>query len=153
MAAPAIDGCDVHASNELLVVFTAPVKNDAALQNAANFTVVPEFGGQAVTVRRVFTGNEISTEVIYLEVSNFSVGEQYIVTATNLVGVDGVGINLSANTARFIGRRTKVDNILASLPKVFDKRISSTIRTILAAISREDSLISDRVNVDFRIPE
>lgn len=154
MPAPTVENVDVLAKDELIVFFSSSVKNDANLQNPANYTVAPEFDGQAVTVKKVHTGHEVYTDVVYLEITAFTVGEQYQVTVSNsIVGVDGVALSASEDSARFIGRRTKVDSILASLPKAYDKRPGSVIRCLLAAVAREDDILAGSQQDDFRIPE
>lgn len=130
---------DVWASDLLAVTFVEPMKNDSVLQNPETYTVVPLDGGIPVRVIGVQTGNELNPRVIYLIVTQFSIGKLYRIDFQSLFTIEGSSV--ATVSAKFIGRQTKQDSIINSRPLMYDMSPDSTLRKVLQAIGRQDDLI------------
>lgn len=137
----AITEVDVVAADMLIIYFNKDAKNNAALANPGNYSVVPVAGGQPVNVLSVQTGNEIRTRYITLHITPFTVGEDYTVTAVNLKAADGTDITPGGSVSEFTGRQTKTDLAIAYRGNILSRDPNSIIRNILTAISLEDDRI------------
>jgi hypothetical protein len=144
----AFDSADVLAADLILVRFNEPLKVNTALKDPANWIVTPDGAGQAVRVLSVRPGlNVVGTREILLEVTPFTVGEIYTVTAsTSFINLDSEVLTIPFNTGKFKGRDTKIDSMVKSRPRMYDTRVSSLLRNILNAIGREDDLIGGSRN-------
>lgn len=138
-----VTSADVWARDLLEVNFSHSMKNNTDLSTASNYTVTPDTSGQAVSVLSVQVGkNVVSTSKVYLEVTPLSQGDFYTVTVSpTIVTTDNIRIESDFSTAQLKGRRTKIDSMVLSRPKMYDTRVTSLIRKILNAIGREDDLI------------
>lgn len=143
--------CDPWAQDILQVTFQSTfLKNDAALQSAASYSIEPLDGGVPVSVLRVQTGNENNTPHVWLVTTPPEIGKVYKVTFANLFTVDGTVV--SPGACKFIGRSTKEDSIINGRPQMFDMRPQSIYRQLLLAIGREDDLIGGSRNDFFTTP-
>jgi len=130
------------------ITFSTPIMINDALKDTSNYQI--EFFGNAgstdVEVKRILAGppegspNELKyTSSIYLVTSVHTKGQKYKITISGLTSTLG-GV-LSSTDLHDTGTRTKVDEILSSIPSHYDKRPESTIRSILTAIGKQDDLI------------
>ena len=140
MTAPV--AADVFASDLVAVQFDQQVLLNTDSLDPASYSIAPTGGGAAMTVRSVFAGSsEDPTDILYLVVSQGTVDEKYTVTvADSIVGEDGDPVLAGTDTAQFVYRKTKVDNILGG-PRLYSKVVTSIYRNVLTAIGREDDLI------------
>ena len=127
---------DVLDRETIFVVFSEPMLNDAALNSLASYVVT---GG--MTVKSVLTSGTTASEIV-LVVSQATPGTSYTLTvATSLTAATNIPINGTARTGTFVGRRTKMDNVLRRLPALYARSHGSTLRAMLQAISREDDAV------------
>jgi hypothetical protein len=136
-----VEDTDVIASDMISITFNKDAKNNDLLRDPANYAVTPLGAGQPVNVRSVQTGNEIRTDFITLEVTPFTVGEEYLVTVSNIVGADAAALSPTENTAEFVGRLTKTDDAIRYRENIYGRDVNSIVRNILTAISLEDDKI------------
>ena len=131
----------VIASDMVSITFSEDAKVDAALRDPANYVVTPVGGGTPVNVISVQAGNEIRTNFISLLITDFTVGADYLVTVSNIVGADGSTLSATLNTGQFTGRPTKADLAITHRETLFGRDPNSIIRNVLTAIAMEDDLI------------
>lgn len=136
----------VIAHDIIRVVFNMNMKSDAAMALKTNY-IVDESGGNGipVVVRGVLVPRGTTVDTIELVVSDFTVGEKYYVIANNLVTPAGVSIS-EFNAAPFIGRRTKVDSMMESMPALYNLNPGSDLRGLFNAIGMADDLIGGSRN-------
>ena len=93
--------------------------------------------------------NGTSSLELVLITQPMTLGSTYQLTANNLNDRNGATISFSG---QFIYRDTKVDSALRSIPKHFDKRPTSILFSLMAAIGEQDDIIggsrSDRLVVE-----
>lgn len=145
---PRVACADVMARDLLLLTFSVPMANNAALKAKSNYTISPLDTTQiAPQVLDVLTGNTRNPQQIFLVVDSFVVGQTYsIVVNSALRAVDNTQLDTDGYLAQFAGRRTKIDNIVGSRPQMYDTRPRSLLRTLLNAIGREDDIIGGSRN-------
>jgi hypothetical protein len=133
---------DVIARDQIVLEFNAPMRNEPALLDVANYAITPVGAGQSVNVISVLSGNRVNPTQIQLIITNFSIGEKYLITVSSGIHVvDGTSLDASGRTGHFVGRRTKIDSLISSRPQMYDVRPTSVLRTILTAIGRQDDLL------------
>lgn len=131
----------VFAADIIKLEFPEIMKNNANLQNVSTYTIVPVGSGISVSVNDVKPGNDGSVIEVYLIVSPFTVGAEYVVNiVTELLTIEGNALSVSSDI-EFIGRLTKIDRIVRSRPPMYDMTPDSLLRTILNAIGHSDDLI------------
>lgn len=118
----------------------APIVVDAAYNDPANYNISVVSGpGQGVSVRRVLPTNDDTTSEIILIMDKVSRGTTYEVSIgaalRSSLGQSVVG------TAQFVGRRTKTENMIRSLPAHFNTHPESIVRSIVTAIGLADETI------------
>lgn len=134
---------NVIASDELEVVFNMDMAVNDALRLKDNFTVDETPGsGVPVTVKEVIVPKGVTTtSTLRLIVTEFSVGEEYLVIVSDSISTPSGEPISHFRSAPFVGRRTKVDAVLNSMPALFAKGPKSSLRAILTSIGRSDDAI------------
>lgn len=131
----------VFAADVIKLEFPELMKNNAVLQNPATYTVIPIGNGIPVEVKEVKTGNDGRVTEIYLIVTPFTIGEEYVINIlSSLLTIEGNILTIGAD-ASFIGRNTKIDRMVKSRPAMYDMNSGSLLRVILEAIGNSDELI------------
>lgn len=131
---------ELISADAVRINFEQAIVVDEAYNDPTNYSITKVSGdGQDVSIRTVLPiGLDTTTEVI-LVVDKISKDSVYQITVgaavTSAVGQNVVG------AAEFTGRRTKVENILRGLPRHFDQRPESVLRTVLTAIGLSDETI------------
>lgn len=139
----AVVGADVWARDLVEVTFDQNMNNNSNLKNPVNYSITAtDPSSLVVRVESVRTGKSFSASSILLVVSRFTVGAEYTVVVSSAVTTTaGDSLFISENSAKFIGRNTKIDSAVTSRPAMYDTTITSRLRSILNAIMREDELI------------
>ncbi len=140
-----VDSIEILSRTLLTVAFDIQVKNDSILQDETNYVITPDVSGQPVTVKAVIAPSGASTLATILEITPFTIGEQYTVTVSNLRSAVGGDVDLANNSAKFIGRLTKLDSSLG-IPGFYSRDPKSTILKVFAAIAQEDDRIGGSRN-------
>lgn len=112
--------------------FSNSTGSDAAIRR-----VLPHVSSRGSSPGNASTARK--TLAVELVVDALSEGVKYTLSVPSLRA--SVGAFASASTADVVGRRTKVDRALSSLPPHYDSRPESLIRCILTAIGKEDDVI------------
>jgi len=139
----ALSAVNEWATDLIEVVFVDLMRNDSVLQDPASYTVVsaPDDTGQAVTVKAVRSGQEISTTSCFLVISKPTLGACYDVTVVGaLTTIDGTAMS-TPTRLRFKAHFTKVDRVLSTRPAFYDLRPTAVYRNLLNAIFYQDHLI------------
>jgi hypothetical protein len=148
MSAPNIGTlADVWAQDLLQITFSAPMKNDEFLQDTAAYLVSPIDGGIPVTVLAVQTGSEVGPVVIYIVITEPTIGKTYTITFQSLYNITGQIVD--PIVCKFIARPTKQDAIIRSRPDLYDMTPDSLLRKVMSAIGRQDDLIGGSRNDQF----
>lgn len=86
--------------------------------------------------------NKLLCSSVMLKVAGLQQGRQYVVTVPNTIR-DATGTLITPTSVSKIitHRRTKVDSLIANIPKMYDKSFRSQLRAVLTAIGKEDDLI------------
>jgi hypothetical protein len=130
-------GIDVLSSNVIRVRFSSTIVVDSEYLDETNYVVEDE-NGTALTVRRILDVSS-STATDAVVVMNHPVeGMTYTVVVSNIRNTSGFFLSESG---KFIARRSKLTNMLASLPRHYNKSPESVIYSILSAFALEDDLI------------
>jgi len=135
---------------EIRVIFKQPKKVNSALLNPATYTVSPVDppAASAVTVKAVHPATANLTSYIDLEITKPQFGAKYQVSASGLYLETG-GYSLSA-IAEFIGRLTKTDSLVGSMPRQYTSARDSNLRQILQAFGVEDERIGGKTDLTAR---
>ncbi len=130
---------DVLAHNLILLRFDADLVVDSAYLDPTNYAVEVVDGSGPVAVRRVLRVNDLVSEEVILVTDRMTLGTTYrVYTSASISARNG---SPATTTGLITSRDTKVDSILRSLPKHFDKTPESTIASLLTAVARQDELI------------
>jgi hypothetical protein len=95
----------------------------------------------------VQTGNEVSTTVVYLVVTEPTVGKTYSIVFRSLYSITGEVVD--PILCKFIARPTKQDAVIRTRPGFYDMTPESTLRKVMSAIARQDDLIGGSRNDQF----
>jgi len=94
--------------------------------------------------------NIVATDTVFLQTTQHSADSIYEIRFLHLAATNGFPLFVSQpRVFPYRSRKTKVDQILNSLPNHFDKRVESNIRSLLTAISLQDELIGGARNDSF----
>tara|TARA_Y100001938_G_scaffold143489_1_gene216304 strand:- start:474 stop:890 length:417 start_codon:yes stop_codon:yes gene_type:complete len=121
------------------------------LYDPAKWTVMPVTGafvtGKGVNVEKVLVEKSFLPKTVILETTPMSRGAMYeIVGSPNILDIHRQPLRNEGKSV-LIGRRTKLDSILAKLPRMYKQRINSAVEDdqklisiwqIFAAIGIED---------------
>lgn len=131
---------DMIGADALLYNFDRSVVIDSSLLSVENYTLeVVSATGSSIRVRKIIPPTDgLVTQSVILYVDQPTKGARYRLTSTNLR--DRAGTKFG-QVIDFIGRRTKLEGMLRSLPQHWDKRPDSVFRSILSAVSIEDDRI------------
>lgn len=151
-----VASADVWARDMLELVFSQPMRVEAALLDPASYTIDAETAGVAVRVEEVFSKRDPatgelkpSTTSVFFLVTEFTVGARYAITAlTTLLTIVGITMKPGKTTARFYGRRTKIDDMMESRPSPYDMAPHARHRVIVEGALRELDLIGGTRNDD-----
>lgn len=124
----------------LRIVFDTEFVVNATARTPGAYTIsVVEGDGQAVSVREVLLPqNSLTATEVILVVDKPTHGTHYRVTATGLNGRDGTFVGGASD---FIGRRTKTEEMLRTMPSHYNMRADSLLRSVVTAIGIQDDII------------
>jgi len=140
---------NLWAKDTLELIFSNPIKVDAAASSVASYKVYRTIedgvvNGVAVTVTAVRPGTSVTTAKIYLNITQPSHGAAYAVSIVGtLVTADNVTIG--TDLAYFRGHRTKIDIRTSVGSPIYDYRPGAYMREILNALGRSDHLIGGHI--------
>jgi len=144
-----VSDLDVLTRKTLRVAFTDEIVTNDSYFDVSNYSITLVDGSGPVEVVSVLPVNGTSSLELVLVTQPMTLGTTYQLTANNLNDRNGATISFSG---QYIYRDTKVDSALRSVPKHFDKRATSLIHSLLAAIGKQDDIIggsrSDRLVVE-----
>lgn len=129
------------------IQFPYEVVIDRFYRDVTSYVITVERGFGEISVREAIPPTDgLTTSEVILYVDQPTKGTTYRIDITQLRQRDGTAV---VETGRFEGRRTKLETMLQGVPSHWDKRPTSVMRNILAAISIEDDRIggsrSDRL--------
>jgi len=144
-----VSDLDVLTRKAIQVTFTDEIVTDSSYYDVSNYSISLVDGEGPVEVKSVLPTNGTSALELVLLTQSMTLGSTYQLTANNLKDRNGATISFSG---QFIYRDTKVDSALRSIPKHFDKRPTSILFSLMAAIGEQDDIIggsrSDRLVVE-----
>lgn len=144
-----VSDLDALTRKTLRIEFTDEVVTDDAYYDVSNYAIELIDGSGPIEIKSVLPVNGTSTLELVLITQPMTLGSTYQLTANNLKNRNGSTISFSG---QYIYRDTKVDSSLRSIPKHFDKRATSIMFSVLAAIGKQDDIIggsrSDRLVVE-----
>ena len=142
------------AYDHLRLYFSTPVASTSELVDVSNYMITAITSGavviEAVSVLGVdpTEGNLLS--FVDLEITRATLNARYEIEIVNLKGADDKILVTNQNdgvVGYFVSRKTKVDSLLASVPRMYDTSIGSVFRTIITAIAFEDERIAGEDNI------
>lgn len=144
-----VSDLDVLTRKAIQVTFTDEIVTNDNYYNVDNYSIALIDGSGPVEIKGVLPVNGTSSLELVLITQPMTLGSTYQLTANNLNDRNGATISFSG---QFIYRDTKVDSALRSIPKHFDKRPTSILFSLMAAIGEQDDIIggsrSDRLVVE-----
>ena len=144
-----VSDLDVLTRKALRVEFTDEIVTNDNYYDVSNYALELVEGSGPVEIVSVLPVNGTSSLELVLITQPMTLGTTYQLTANNLNDRNGSTISFSG---QFIYSDTKVDSTLRSIPKHFDKRATSIVHSLLAAIGKQDDIIggsrSDRLVVE-----
>lgn len=140
---------DVWAQDLLQITFSVRMTNDVFLQSPRAYIVTPLDGGIPVTVIGVQTGSEVGPIVVYVVITEPTIGKTYSVTFQSLYTIAGTIVD--PILCKFIARPTKEDAVIRTRPGLYDVTPDSTLRKVMSAIARQDDLIGGARNDQFLV--
>lgn len=136
-----IESISIVAQDTIAINFMGDMAVTSENIKISNYTVTPLDGGIPVTGIRVLLNSGPANSIIYLKISQPSLGALYSVTVNNLTTIDGAVLSGNTSSGEFIPRITKLDNMISSRKSLFDLSSGSIIREMLTAFALEDDLI------------
>ena len=138
---PSVIELDILTADMISIEFSESMKVNDALKDPASYTVVG-VGTPDLVIKEVRVGNSIFANIVYLVVEPISVGFFYDVRVVG-AGIRSVdNQTMTAPTGEFVkARRTKIDSMLSSRPRMYDLRPKSILRNVLSALGAEDDRI------------
>lgn len=133
---PARDLIEIQIDSELIL--------NAAFRNVSNYIIQTTDSSLPLTVRNILVPQKKNTtDTILLHVDKHVAGQEYILTANNLVTRDNITVSFSG---KFIADDAKVNNMIAVVPKHFNlDPNSSDFRHLLQAFTYSDDQIGGAV--------
>lgn len=125
---------EVLSLNTLLVVFSEPLSKLETNYNASSYTI------SGLTIRSVLPNTDAAPIDVILVTDKAVVGNSYLLSASGLESASTIAFD-NAVTLTFVGRKTKLDNVLTSTPILYDTAPDSAVRQVLTAIHRENDKI------------
>ncbi len=131
---------DPLSDDTVLMTFDTEIVVNAAARDLDAYDIVIVTGaGEAVSVREVLLPQDsLTTTEVVLVVDKPTHGTHYRVTATGLSGRDGSPVG---GVSDFIGRRTKAEDMIRTMPSHYNTRADSVMRAMLTAIGIQDEII------------
>jgi hypothetical protein len=146
---PTLKEVELLAQDSVLMTFSQPMLNDSFMQAVSSYTITPDDGGQAVTIRDVMTPSTITTDSVVLAFSPPTLGGTYTLTVSSSIrNADKIALG-APTTHQFVCRLTKMDHVLKNLPGPYTNLHRSTLRNLLQALSRVDEKIGGNRNDTF----
>ena len=151
MTNPIVTNIDFVQKDILEVTFNQPVWTNLEtagvniFYNTGNYQIIPVNGGEVVTVLRVspdLVGDESRlTRKAYLFIQGGSIGATYEAIFKNLVSpyVSPAPAPImlpGENTFTFVWRKTRLDSLRKSFPKIMDTEYASTLWSVLGGFSK-----------------
>lgn len=137
---------EVIADDVILIELPEAVVIDEAYLDPATYVITVVEGSGGLTVRSVLPplDTQIATDVV-LTIDKHAHGIQYRINIDDpkLSGTDGGVVTFEED---FIGRHTKVEGMIKSLPKHYNVKPDSLIRAVLTAVGRMDEEIGGSRN-------
>lgn len=135
------------AYDHLRVFFSQPVAVTDTLRDLESYVIVPITEGannvEVVSIRGIDSESDILTYVD-LQITRATIDATYQLKITGiknadqdtLVSDDGVGI-----VSRFKSLKTKTDSMINGVARMYDTKIDSTLRGVVAALALEDERV------------
>lgn len=131
----------MYAADYLEVQFESTVAVNSDLLDPTNYTLTPTSQAvNSVTVKDVVSGAERRPTNVFLVITPPTFDAEYTITVANIVSSDG-SVFTGPLTATFTPSLTKLDNLLSTVPRLYDIRPKSNLRALFTAIGREDQRI------------
>lgn len=139
------------------ITLNARVRIDSLFLDPANWVIsaAPGYTSSTsvacVTVLTPADSSLVATDTVFLQTTLHTLDAVYEVRYLQLTDTTGFPVlEYQPSVFPYRTRSTKVDQILKSLPNHFDKRASSTIRSLVTAIGIQDDFIGGARNDAFR---
>lgn len=153
---PGISNVDVLTANSILIRLNEPVVLNEFVYDPENYTIefndnvgftdvtvkeaTPFVNGVPVTLDPSTQRNEVTTEYIELTTDYHTPGQEYLITITELTGIDGFAIDTTVGGVTQ-ARRTKIEAMLDHIPPHFNRRQGGLLRSFISAMALEDDRI------------
>lgn len=141
--------CDVWAEDIVEVKFSGNVVIDDVFKNVASYKIFDEDENELVPLSLIITDKDTKTDNVFLEIYGTTVGKTYrVVLDPRIVSDNNRYLGPKNNSSSFVFRKTKIDAILSTIPKIFDKSLDEPLRLIFNVIGRTDDLIGGNKNIE-----
>lgn len=140
---------DVLSRRLILLKLQDEVVVNADYFDINNYTISVVEGTGPVEIVRILPfkdGSRVTRDII-IETQPMTYGVTYSISINAVYNRTGVA--LIANDIKIDSRFTKVDSILRSIPKHYDKRPTSNLAGVMLAIGRQDDLIGGSRDDDY----
>jgi hypothetical protein len=133
-----VEAAECLALDLIVIEFEKALKNEAALQSVSSYTV----NNDAIVTAVYADPSADAVLRVYLTMQGLAIGTTYTVTVAGAIfAPSDEPLSRSNHTVRCVGRSTKIDRILTSQPRLYNKNQRSVLRGVISAIGREDDLI------------
>jgi hypothetical protein len=135
---PVVVDINVYSRILLHVEFSDEIIVNDLYNDPSNYSISVVDGTGEIEVVGVLQTNQNASLDVILITQPMNLGTTYSVSATELQDRNNNKFSIVGN---FISRNTKVDSLLRSIPKHFDKRPTSILSALLIAIGVSDDII------------
>jgi hypothetical protein len=145
-----IQSADVWAKDTLEITFSKDIMVDS-ISSSINSYIIEDLDGNEKALDAVVITNKSDTaSSVFITVFGLVNGIEYIVWADpRIKSSDGYSLSPMYNNKHFTPRRTKVDSIMASMPKMYNKMPTSNLRQLINIFGREFDLLAGSRSDDF----
>jgi hypothetical protein len=137
----AINPIFLVAKDVIRLTFPVYVSTTDAFYSPSSYVFESVTGGLPITVKSVLFRYGLSTPIVYLEISQFSLEEVYRLVINDSVLQDSSGEYLGATRKLWKAHRTKVDFTIGSLAQMFSTELGANLRGVLQAMMISDEEI------------
>ena len=134
----ALVNIDIYSNRLVRFLFDDEILVNDAYNDPTNYRVQVINGSGPVEVVGVLPINKNTSLDVILITQPLTAGTTYVATAISLTDRNDVSALYFGN---FIARVTKIDSVLRSIPKHFDKRSTSLLSSMLQAVGKSDDTI------------
>jgi hypothetical protein len=137
-----INYIQVVSSNLIQVVFSGYIVNQTVIYTTSSYSLSGvDLTTYTPSIQSIKAYEDRLISFLFVQAQGLVYGKEYRLTISNSLLHEGDGTALTGLAKTFLMHRTKTDDVLLSLAKMYYKGVGSNLKTVLEAISMNDEKI------------